>query len=184
MYLIAGLGNPGKSYEATRHNLGARALDELALRWNTNFEESRKLQANLAFAEFAKEKIILCHPTTFMNDSGLTIKAVAKFYKIPSKHIVIIYDDLDLEFSRLKIAINNSSGGHNGIKSIIEHLGSRDFVRIRLGIGPSLGPAEKFVLQKFTAIEKKKIDSIIQRSADCLTAYLNEGLEKASNQFN
>ncbi len=184
MYLIVGLGNPGNNYALTRHNLGRQVLDLLAERWQGNFSEQKKLAAQIATTEFAGEKIILCRPTVYMNDSGQTIKTVAKFYKIKSKHLIVLYDDLDLIFGRIKLAINNSSGGHNGIKSIIEHLGSRDFLRLRLGIGPSKGQAEKYVLQKFSALEKKKLPEIAGRGADCLTMYLTEGLAKAATLYN
>ncbi|MFH0873723.1 MAG: aminoacyl-tRNA hydrolase [Candidatus Komeilibacteria bacterium] len=184
MYLIIGLGNPGKQYAATRHNFGFLVVDRLAERLAASWENNAKLASRLAFAEHGGRKLILCQPQTFMNESGLAAKAVAKFYKVPAKNIIAVYDDLALDLGRLKIAVNFSSGGHNGIKSLIQHLGSPDFIRLRLGIGPQKGLAEKFVLERFTATENKQLDDILDQAADCLTTLILEGLAKTASKFN
>ena len=184
MFLLIGLGNPGKQYSTTRHNLGFMVTDRLAERLDTDWEDNSKLAARLAFAEHGGQKIILCQPQTFMNESGIAAKAVAKFYKIPIKNIIVVYDDIALELGRIKTAINFSSGGHNGIKSLVQHLGSPDFIRVRLGIGPQKGVSEKFVLDRFSASESKKLDEIIDRASDCLTAIVTDGVAKAASQYN
>lgn len=184
MYLIIGLGNPGKQYSQTRHNAGFMTLDRLAERLDAAWDANDKLASRLAFAEHAGEKIILCQPQTFMNESGLAAKGVAKFYKVPIKNIIVVYDDLALDLGRIKTAINFSSGGHNGIKSIIQHLGSPDFIRLRLGIGPQKGVAEKFVLDHFSASESKKLDEIIDRASDCLLTIITDGIDKAASNHN
>ena len=134
MYLIAGLGNPGKQYENTRHNAGFMALDALADQLGTSIEE-KKHKALCGKGLIGGEKVILLKPQTFMNLSGESIRAAADFYKVDPDHIIVIYDDISLEPGQLRIRKKGSAGGHNGIKSIIAHLGTQEFPRIKVGVG-------------------------------------------------
>lgn len=158
MHLIIGLGNPGKKYEKTRHNAGFLAVDFAAGFFNAeSWKESKKLHALVAKNS---NKLIFVKPQTFMNESGLAVAALAKYYKIKPQNIIIIYDELDLPFETLRVRDSGSSAGHNGIKSIIQHLGTDKFWRVRIGTQNELAskmPAEKFVLQNFSATELKKL---------------------------
>lgn len=182
-YLIVGLGNPDEKYLDTRHNLGYLFVDALAQKMHCRWE-SFKQTAMMAELELAGQKIILIKPLTYMNESGQAVKALAAYFKIPTKNIVVVYDDISLDIGRLRIAINTSSGGHNGIKSVIEHLGTSDFTRLRLGIGPQKGPSEKFVLTKIPTVQKRIITDTIERGILCLESFLLEGLAKAATNYN
>jgi peptidyl-tRNA hydrolase, PTH1 family len=158
IYLIVGLGNPGREYQATRHNVGFLAVKFLAekLKWG-DFKEQKKFQAEILETKFQAKKIIMAKPQTFMNNSGEAVAALKNFYKIPSQNIIIIYDELDLPMGKIRVRPDGSSAGHNGIKSIIEHLGTDKFWRVRIGIGNELKgkmEAANFVLSKFSKEEK------------------------------
>ena len=183
MYLIIGLGNPGPDYEKTRHNLGRNTVLAWGLGLGCDFKKFKTV-AQVSEFKIGSAKILLCLPETFMNDSGLAVKAVAKFYKIPAAKMVVVYDDLALPFGQLRLAVNHSSGGHNGVQSVIDHLGSRDFIRLRLGIGPQLGSAEKFVLHKFSAGQLKNLPAVLARGQEALEALIELGLDKAAARFN
>jgi PTH1 family peptidyl-tRNA hydrolase len=182
-YLIVGLGNPEEQYLNTRHNLGFIFVDTLATQSRSRWQMVKQ-SAEIATCELGYQKLILAKPLTYMNNSGQAVKALATYYKIPIKNIVIVYDDIALDVGRLRLAINTSSGGHNGIKSVIEHLGSTDFIRLRLGIGPQKGPSEKFVLTRIPTVQKRIITDTITRGIACLESYLVEGLEKAAANYN
>jgi PTH1 family peptidyl-tRNA hydrolase len=159
MKLIVGLGNPGKEYEKTRHNIGFRILNEMA----GGFKFEKKFNA-----EIKKEKLIFAKPQTFMNNSGVAVAAIAKFYKIKPENIIVVHDDMDLAFGKIKISFGSRSAGHNGVQSIIDSLGTNEFYRIRSGIGhrPEKIPAEKYVLQKFSAPEEKEMKKIISEAVE------------------
>jgi PTH1 family peptidyl-tRNA hydrolase len=184
MKLIVGLGNPGKEYQQTRHNFGFLVLDNLATKKKITWSEDKNSQALLAQDQEANEKIILCQAQTFMNNSGEAVQKIKKFYKIKNEDIIVIYDDLDLPMGMIRIAAKRSSGGHNGVESIIKHLNSTDFIRLRLGIGPQTGLAEDFVLKKFTAEEKKKLPEIIDSCQLALEIILKDGWQEAANKYN
>ncbi|MCB9802455.1 aminoacyl-tRNA hydrolase [Candidatus Nomurabacteria bacterium] len=184
MKLIIGLGNPGTEYQLTRHNFGFLALEELAKKHQLKWQERKKEKAETCEFILGKEKIILARPLTFMNDSGFAVANLKRFYKIKTENIVIIYDDLDLDFGKIKISYNRSAGGHNGVSSIIQYLKSKEFIRLRLGIAPQKGPAEKFVLQKFSVAQKKQLTEIIDTSHLALENILKEGKELAANKYN
>ena len=161
MKLIIGLGNPGKKYEQTRHNIGFLVIGELQRELNTpDFKLNKKFQAEISEININKEKIILAKPQTFMNESGKAIKLLKNFYKIPIKNIFVVRDDIDMELGKYREKKNSSSGGHNGINSIIKNLGSQSFTQIKIGIKNNslekLNPAD-FVLQNFTNQEKEKL---------------------------
>jgi len=183
MYLLIGLGNPGKQYEKTRHNFGRITVQKLAKDLNLSWSK-HKTNNDIAVAEINGQKVTLALPNTFMNESGLSVAAAAKFFKIKPRNIIVVYDDVAFDLGRIKVAVNFSSGGHNGIKSIIEHLGETNFLRVRLGIGPQKGKAEKYVLQKFSLAEQKKLPDIIKQAIKAIEMLVSEGMEKTANKFN
>ena len=150
MKLITGLGNIGDKYCFTRHNAGFMLVDKIALDNNLSFKTESKLKCMLTRMRYNGEDILLIKPTTFMNLSGEAVSAVINYYKIDIKDIIIIYDDIALDLGRIRLRPNGSDGGHNGIKSIIKHLGTKDFNRLKIGIGPQPPiPSENYVLQNF-----------------------------------
>lgn len=180
MKLLVALGNPGKEYDFTRHNVGWLALDHIYKSWKTDFNltawaKSEKLSSEIATGRIDRQKVILIKPQTWMNNSGLAILKVSSFYKIPPEDIIIIHDDLDLALGQLKIGVFQSSAGHKGIDSAIQELGSNKFLRCRIGIGRSLViPAEKYVLQVIPANELDILRSTIHKATDQLLEYLKE----------
>lgn len=167
MILIAGLGNPGKKYEKTRHNIGTRVVDEL---------ESLNLK-----------NVILSEPTTFMNESGKAIKKILKNHNLKTTDLVVIHDDIDLPIGKIRIVKNRGSAGHKGVESVIKELGTKSFIRFRMGILPATGKPknpENFVLQKFNKEEEKIIGEVVKKTAAAVEMVLKDGLEKAMNEFN
>jgi PTH1 family peptidyl-tRNA hydrolase len=159
MKLIIGLGNPGEKYKKTRHNIGFILLDLLAEEMNTNFEFNSNFNAEIAEIKSGTEKIILCKPSTFMNNSGQAVAKIVNYYKIDLKNILIIQDEIDLPFGKIKFATNSSSAGHKGIQSIVDHLGTQEFQRLRFGINHETNPlpTEIFVLKNFSQEEFETI---------------------------
>lgn len=178
MKLIIGLGNPGNKYEKTRHNLGWRVIDQLHQNlefdiWNL----SKKFDSLISEGNFNNQKIILAKPQTFMNNSGLAVRHLADYYKIPSQKILIIHDEIDLWLGEIRLQKNRGSAGHQGIQSIIEKLETKDFIRMRIGIKSINSEqrtvnSEKFVLQKFTPQEEKIIQQTIKRAAQMIMTAL------------
>ncbi len=167
MLLIVGLGNPGKKYEKTRHNIGARLIDELKL-------------LNLA-------NVILEKPKTFMNESGKAIKKIIQNSKIKNQNLVVVHDDLDLPLEEIRIVKNRGSAGHKGVESIIKELKTENFIRFRIGIQPQSGKPknpENFVLQKFNKEEEKIMKEVIQKTVEAIELFLKEGLEKTMTKYN
>jgi len=164
MKLIIGLGNPGKKYEKTRHNIGFRIINEVA----DNFKFEKKFNAEFSESGTGKTKLIFAKPQTFMNNSGVAVAAIAKFHKIKPENIIVIHDEMDLNFGKIKLSFGSRSAGHNGVQSIIDSLGANEFYRIRVGIGPRPEkiPTEKYVLQKFSALEEKEIKKIIAEAVE------------------
>jgi len=184
MKLIIGLGNPESNYQWHRHNFGYLALDNIASKNNLTWQQHKISNSLVVEFQLGKEKILLAKPLTFMNNSGLAVQALKHFYKIPDKNIIVIHDDLDLDFGKLRISYNRSAGGHNGLISIIEQIKSKDFTRIRLGIGPQKGKAEDFVLKDFSKEEKKQLPEITDTVYLALETILNDGTDKAANKYN
>jgi len=177
MKLIIGLGNPGKKYEKTRHNLGFLAINKLAEKIGMgDWKIKMQFNANITQGNFNNEKIILAKPQTFMNNSGIAVKSITDYYKIPAEDILIIHDDIDLELGEIKIQKNRGSAGHKGVQSIIDSLKTKNFIRIRIGIKlvseETIISAEKFVLQKFSKEEEKTVQEIIKKAAGLITAAL------------
>lgn len=183
MKLIIGLGNPDKEYAMTRHNFGWLALDSYAEKNKLNWTKHKT--SNSLITDFkTKERIVLAKPLTYMNESGKAVKALKRFYKLPTNKIIVIHDDVDLPYGKVRLSKKRGDGGHNGVKSIIQHLKSKDFKRIRLGIGPQKGKSEEFVLKKFSSEEKKKLNEIIDTNSLIIEHLLKHGFDKAANKYN
>ena len=182
---IIGLGNPGREYERNRHNIGFQVIDLLAEKHGMRFDQ-RKFRALLAKGRILGHDVILAKPLTFMNSSGEAVGPLAHFYKIEPQDILVIADDLDIPQGRIRLRPMGSSGGHNGLKSIILHLGTEDFSRARIGIGRppgSMDPAD-YVLQDFTQDEEAVMTKVRGRAVEAIETWLEEGIEAAMNKFN
>lgn len=188
MKLIIGLGNPGQEYLKTWHNIGFLAIDYLADGFNfPGFKEERKFKAEISAGQIKAEKIILAKPLTYMNNSGETVGLLAKYYKFKPVDIIIIHDDIDLPLGRMKIVKNSSAGGHNGVKSIIQHLKTQDFIRIRLGVAtPKKDKMDSadYVLTKIGLFQSPKIKEIIKKTASAVAEAVGVSLESAMNKYN
>ncbi len=185
MKLITGLGNIGDKYCFTRHNAGFMVLDKWAMDNNLSFKQESKLKSFITKFKLNGEDIILAKPTTFMNLSGEAVRAIMDYYKIQVSDILIIYDDLSLDLGRIRFRANGSDGGHNGIKSIIKHAGTKDFARLKIGIGPQPNiPSENFVLQNFSKEQLPLLKEVLLNSIEAVEFYLENGMEKAQNKFN
>ncbi len=188
MLIIVGLGNPGKKYKNTWHNLGFLVLEEFKER-NTfpDFKLSKRFKAELSEKKLIDKKTILVKPQTFMNSSGQSVKSLIDFYKIKNlKNTWVIHDDLDLSFGEIKISKKRGAAGHKGVQSIIDKLKTKDFIRFRIGIKPKKGKPEdtrKFVLQEFKE-EKETIKKIIKKTTEAVEFYIKEGADKAMAKFN
>jgi PTH1 family peptidyl-tRNA hydrolase len=181
MKLIVGLGNPGKQYELTRHNVGFMVIDDLIKKLGVELKSERKLKAEVAITLRA-ETLIIAKPETYMNLSGSSVAKIAQFYKISPQDIWVISDDLDLEFGTIRLRQGGSSGGHNGLKDIIEKIGD-NFVRFRVGIKneqSGIIPAEDFVLQKFNQTEQMQLQQIISKTLNLILESLQKGIEHTS----
>ncbi len=169
MKLIVGLGNPGKEFELTRHNAGWLTLDRFAESENLSSKKSSKLQAEVFDYKVGRNKVILAKPQTFMNNSGISVSIMLNFYRLAAKDIVIVHDDKDIPVGEIRVQTNRGAAGHNGIKSIIEHIGTQDFTRIRIGVGPvekeKIEVISNFVLNKFTKEEFKLLQTAMDHAA-------------------
>lgn len=186
MWLIVGLGNPGPKYALTRHNIGFMCLDLWAegLKAPAWSQEHKALTCKF---KIDGESVLLAKPQTFMNLSGESVQALMHFYKIEMDHLIVVHDEVDIAFASMRIHKNRSAGGHNGIKSINQLLGTSDYVRYRLGVGrpphPEMAVAD-YVLQKFSSEEQALLPDFLNRSADALEVMIFEGLGKASSLYN
>ena len=184
MKVVIGLGNPGKKYEKTRHNIGFIAVDNLRKKFNIS-DEREKFQALVSEKNIDGEKVIFFKPQTFMNLSGNAVIEIINFYKLdPKKDIIVIYDDMDLPFGDIRIREKGSSGGHNGIKSIISHIGE-EFIRIKCGIGAKEKDAVEHVLGEFNQTEQKNLDKILENINNCIVEILNvQNLDRIMQKYN
>ena len=184
-YLIAGLGNPGAQYAANRHNVGFRCVERLAARNDLAFDKRQK-RARVASGTVRERRVILVKPQTFMNESGRSVVPLARFYKIPSERLLVVYDDLDLPLGTLRMRPEGGSGGHKGMRSIAEHLGERSFPRLRIGIGRPPGRMDPaaYVLQDFSTQEGPLLDETLERAVAAIELWLREGVEAAMSQYN
>jgi len=183
MYAIVGLGNPGKAYEDTFHNAGFWALDILSKDLGVSFKKSITINALYAIASVGDKRVLLVKPLTFMNLSGKAVAACVNFYKIAIENMIVIRDDIDMELGKIKIKKNSSSGGHKGIDSIIEAIGSKAFIQIKIGVGKN-GDAANFVLKHLNENEKKILSACAKAASAASLKIILEGFEKAANQYN
>ncbi|MBL7197398.1 MAG: aminoacyl-tRNA hydrolase [Candidatus Omnitrophica bacterium] len=187
MKLIIGLGNPGIRYRWTRHNLGFLVIEEFAKQKEIVWKKQRIFSAYIGQEQIEQEKIILCKPLTYVNCSGEAVKKVVAKYDIDNKDILVICDDLNLPLGKIRIRAKGSDGGHNGLKSIIDCLGTREFSRLRIGIDKPQSArlsATDYVLSRFNREERKAIKEIIARSVQTIEVIIKEGIEKAMNGYN
>jgi len=183
MKLIIGLGNYEDKYLFTRHNAGFMMVDFFVRLNNQAFKLEKKLKSAIAKFKLGGEDVVVIKPLTYMNLSGEAVIAVMNFYKIDIKDIFVIYDDISLDLGRVRFRNSGSDGGHNGIKSIIKHIGTKDFDRLKIGIGPQPNiPSEAYVLQNFSKDELEKIKEVLKESM--IEDYLKDGIEKNQNKYN
>lgn len=185
-WLIAGLGNPGDAYENTRHNIGFQVLDALGERQKKPIQRL-KFKALTNLFTISGEKVLVMKPVTYMNLSGEAVRPAADFYKIPPERILVVSDDTALPAGRLRIRKGGSAGGHNGLKSIIQHLGTDQFPRLRVGVGEKPHPdydMADWVLGKFTGEDKKAMDASVKRAADAIECIMAQGIDRAMGKFN
>jgi len=185
MYIIAGLGNPTRAYIGTRHNIGFAVIDAIADKFNISVEHKQH-KALIGKGMAAGEKVILAKPQTYMNLSGESIREICNYYKVTEDKIIVIFDDISLDVGQIRIKKKGSAGGHNGIKSIIENLGTMDFPRVKIGVGnkpPKMDLAD-YVLGHFAKGELEKIDESIEKAVQAVEIMLSESNEAAMNKFN
>jgi PTH1 family peptidyl-tRNA hydrolase len=181
---VVGLGNPGPKYADTRHNVGFAVVDRLAERAAARFKAHRGL-ADVAETRLGGNRVVLAKPRSYMNLSGGPVAGVLRYYRVPTSGLVVVHDDLDLGFGTIRLRRGGGEGGHNGLRSISQSLGSRDYLRARFGIGRPPGrmdPAD-FVLRRFSAAERAEVDLAVELCADAVEALLTDGLEAAQNRF-
>jgi PTH1 family peptidyl-tRNA hydrolase len=185
MFLVVGLGNPGRQYQGNRHNVGFRIVDQLAARAGIS-SPREKYGAELFEIALGSERVLLCKPMEFMNVSGQAVQKVAGFHKIPAARTIVVHDELDVPFGRLKLAAGGGPGGHNGVRSIIADLGTPDFPRVRVGIDrpPPQWKGADYVLANFTGAEQNQLDEVIDLAADAVEDIVKRGLPAAMNKFN
>jgi len=185
-WLIVGLGNPGREYEKTRHNCGFRAIDILADQLGTRIDKL-KFQGLYAQVNYEGKKLFLLKPQTYMNLSGRSVLQLSAYFNIPPQRIIVMFDDISLEPGRLRIRADGSAGGHNGIKSIIQEVGSQEFPRVKIGVGAKPNPdydLAAWVLSAFTANEEKALAVSLQNAAKAALAIIDRGVPEAANRFN
>ena len=181
--LIVGLGNPGREYAETRHNVGFMVLDRMAATAGVLFRSERKWQAHFATVRVGGSEVWLCKPQTYMNLSGESVSAITGFYKIEPKDVLVVTDDLALPLGRLRLREKGSSGGQNGLKNILLHLGTQEVPRIRIGIG-SEGDASGHVLGKFTPAERPVVEEALANAVDAVQFVQEQGFAAAMNRYN
>ncbi len=182
--LVVGLGNPGDNYARTRHNLGFMVADLLAARLGAKFKAHKRSGAEVVSGRLAGHSVLLAKPRCFMNESGRQVGPLAKFYSVAPADIIVIHDDLDLDFGRIRLKIGGGEGGHNGLRSVVAALGTKDFQRVRIGIGrpPGRKDPAAFVLENFTATERPEVPTICEEAADATELLIELGLETAQNR--
>lgn len=171
MKLIFGLGNPGEKYVGTRHNLGFKVVEELGKSvkgQGESWKYEEKFKSEILSFTLNASRFTLVKPQTYMNNSGMAVRLLMDYYKLQSTDVIIVYDELDLPLGKIKVRVGGASAGHHGVESIMEHLGSDQFTRVRLGIGPAVGPAEKFVLELFKSSEKPQVKQMIGQAVKAL----------------
>jgi PTH1 family peptidyl-tRNA hydrolase len=185
-FLIVGLGNPGPGYAGNRHNVGAMVLDELAARAGVRLSPGKGARARALAGEgrLVGRRVVLARPLTYMNESGGPVRGLLDYHHLPAEDLVVIHDELDIPFSAVRLKRGGGEGGHNGLRSVTRSTGTKDYLRVRVGIGrpPGRQDAADFVLKDFSATERKELDLLIAEAADAAEALLVRGLEVAQNE--
>jgi len=187
VYLIVGLGNPGEEYAQTRHNAGFLLVEELARRWGATWAVDRAFNARLARSADGEARRLLCQPLSYMNASGSVVRAVADYYQAPVERLLVAVDDADLDLGEIRLRGAGGTGGHHGLESVREHLGTSDFARLRMGIGRRPDGRRDItghVLGRFSPQERALLDRVLKRAADQVECWMKLGLAKAMNDFN
>jgi PTH1 family peptidyl-tRNA hydrolase len=183
--LIVGLGNPENKYEGTRHNIGFAAVEQIASKWNYSWQDNRRFTGLISEGIAPnKQKVRLLKPLTYMNLSGQSVRAVVDWYKYSPETVLVIYDDMDLPVGKMRMRLAGSDGGHNGMKSIIAHLGTQKFPRLRIGIGRGNKESINHVLGRFSQPQEQIISKVLAQTVDCIETSLFEGVEKAMSLYN
>jgi len=185
MWLVVGLGNPGRQYAGNRHNAGFMVVDEL-MRQSGAATPRQRMGAELAESSLGKAKVIFCKPMDFMNTSGFAVSRASAFWKIPPAQTVVVHDDMDLDFGRLRLVEGGGTGGHNGLRSIVAELGTESFSRLRFGIGrpPPAWEGADYVLADFSTEERRTLPDLIEEAAGAADTIVKDGLVAAMNKFN
>lgn len=183
MYIIAGLGNPGSKYENTRHNMGFNAIDAMASEFGIDVNRA-KFKGLIGEGRIGSEKVILLKPQTYMNLSGQSVREIMNFYKIPEENLIVIYDDFDLPIGSIRVRKSGGPGTHNGMKSVVQELGSRKFPRVRVGIGSSDGSTIQFVIGKVGKDEQQILNEAAEAAASAAADIIRIGIENAMNIHN
>lgn len=181
--LVVGLGNPGPNYAKTRHNLGFMVADILADRLGSGFKVHKKSGAEVATGRLGNRSVVLAKPRVYMNESGRQVGPLAKFYSVAAADIVVLHDELDIDFGRIRLKIGGGEGGHNGLRSVASALGTKDFQRVRIGVGrpPGRKDPAAYVLENFSAVERPEVPTICEQAADATELLVAQGLEAAQN---
>ncbi len=182
--LVVGLGNPRPQYAKTRHNLGFMVADLLAARMGATFKVHKRSGAEIATGRLAHRPVVLAKPRTYMNESGRQVGPLAKFYSVTPADVIVIHDELDIDFGQIRLKQGGGEGGHNGLRSLVNALGTKDFHRVRIGIGrpPGRKDPAAFVLENFSATERPQVPTICEMAADATELLVEVGLEPAQNQ--
>jgi PTH1 family peptidyl-tRNA hydrolase len=186
-YLIVGLGNPGREYANTRHNAGFMAVQRLAESWRAEWALQKKFKARIAKLDRESQRVILCQPETYMNASGEAVGALAKYYQVPPARMLVVLDDADLPLGEIRMRPGGSSGGHHGLESIEAHLGTREYPRLRVGIGREPDAAREitdYVLGQFSRAEAELVGKVLARAGEQIECWLRDGIGKAMSRFN
>jgi PTH1 family peptidyl-tRNA hydrolase len=186
LYLVVGLGNPGSEYARTRHNAGFLVVARMAESLRADWNYEKKFNARLARAESGGRRIVFCEPLTYMNSSGESVGAVVGFYRIALPRLLVVVDDADLPLGEIRLRPGGSSGGHHGLESVEQHLGTRNYARQRIGIGRERGAREitDYVLGRFNSTETALLDKVLNAASSQVACWLDAGLQKAMSQFN
>lgn len=185
-WLVVGLGNPGPDYAGTRHNVGAMAVAHLAERLRERLSAHKRGRSDVAETRIGPDRAVLAIPRSYMNESGGPVSSLMDFYKVAPDHLIVVHDELDIDFAALRIKLGGGDGGHNGLKSIRRSIGTGDYLRLRVGIGRPPGrqdPAD-FVLRPFGGEERKELPLLLETAADAVESLVREGLERTQNTYN
>ena len=183
--IVVGLGNPGPEYAGNRHNLGFHVVDLLAEQQGARFKKGARGFADVVETRIGDERVVLAKPRSYMNESGGRVKAVLGFYKATPDQLIVVHDELDIPFMQVRLKVGGGAGGHNGIRSVDAALGTKEYARVRVGIGRPPGRMEPadFVLRDFSATERKELPLLVERGADAVVTLLRQGLTAAQNTF-